>query len=260
MGTGRSFVRLVAVLGAALTVGALGAGPAAAVANGVAATSGQFPYAVQLRLDDIPRADGTTYDSACSGVLISRTWIMTAGHCFHDGNRNRVSGAPRYASTARLGTVRTADPASGVTRTVVWVEQSRTNDIAVARLDAPVDGIAPPRLGTAAPAAGNVLAFAGWGATTSTGPPSAQLYWGQVKVGAVRATTVLVTGYRPAATTSACPYDSGAPYVATSSTGAATLVSVESTGPACPHRAQETTARVDVVAGWVRGVVTDLPR
>jgi len=27
----------------------------------------------------------------------------------------------------------------------------------------------------------------------------------------------------------------------------------------CPHRSQETTARVDVVAGWVDGVVDDLP-
>jgi hypothetical protein len=34
---------------------------------------------------------------------------------------------------------------------------------------------------------------------------------------------------------------------------------VESGGPVCPHRSQETTARVDVVAGWVDGVVDDLP-
>jgi hypothetical protein len=33
---------------------------------------------------------------------------------------------------------------------------------------------------------------------------------------------------------------------------------VESSGPNCPHRLQETTARVDVVVGWVRTVVTDL--
>jgi secreted trypsin-like serine protease len=260
MAARRTVLRVLAALGAALTAATLGVGPAAAVANGVAATSGQFPYAVQLRLDGITRADGTVYSSACSGVLLSRTWIMTAGHCFHDGNRNRVGGAPRYASTARLGTVRTTDPTAGVTRSVVWVEQSATTDIAVARLNAPVDGIAPPRLAAAAPAVGSILSFAGWGATTSAGPPSSQLYWGQVAVGAVRPTTVLVSGYRPSATTSACPYDSGAPYVATSPAGAATLVSVESTGPNCPHRQLETTARVDVVAGWVRGVVTDLPR
>lgn len=254
----RLLARAIAVLGASATVGMVALSPAGAVANGVAAEPGEFPYAVQLTMDDITRSDATTYDSACSGVLISPTWIMTAGHCFHDGDRNRVSGAPRYATTARLGTVSTADPAAGVTRSIRWVEQSSTNDIAVAQLSEAVD-VTPLALGTRAPARGQVLTFAGWGATTSSGPPSQELYWGQVKVTSVKPTTVLVKGYSPAADTSACPYDSGAPYIATPAGGPATLVSVESSGPTCPHRLQETTARVDVVAGWVRTVVLDLP-
>ncbi|TQN40769.1 trypsin [Blastococcus colisei] len=252
----RVLAAVISASSAVLAVGALGMAPAAAIANGVAAEEGQFPFAVQLKLDDIMRSDGTTYDSACSGALISPTWIMTAGHCFHDGDRNRVSGAPRYATTARLGTASTTDPDAGVTRTVTWVEQSSTNDIAVARLDAPVEGITPIALNTAKPARGQVLTFAGWGATTSDGPPSEQLYWGQVSVSSVRSTTVLVKGHWPAKDTSACPYDSGAPYFTDSPTPA--LVSVESGGPACPHRQQETTARVDVVLPWVNSVVTDL--
>jgi hypothetical protein len=32
---------------------------------------------------------------------------------------------------------------------------------------------------------------------------------------------------------------------------------VESTGPACPHKLQETTSRVDVIAAWASKVVTD---
>jgi hypothetical protein len=32
-----------------------------------------------------------------------------------------------------------------------------------------------------------------------------------------------------------------------------------SSGPTCPHSSQETTARVDVVASWVRSKVSDLP-
>lgn len=253
----RFLVTAISALSATLTVGALGVAPAAAVANGVAAQEGQFPFAVQLTLDDIVRSDGTTYDSACSGSLISPTWIMTAGHCFHDGDRNRISGAPRYATTVRLGTADTTDPDAGVTRTVTWVEQSGTNDIAVARLDASVDGVAPLALSTRAPGRGEVLTFAGWGATTSYGPPSQQLSWGQVKVSNVRTTTALVKGYWPAKDTSACPYDSGAPYFTGGSDPV--LMSVESGGPACPHRLQETTSRVDVVVPWVRGIVTDLP-
>ncbi|SNR76353.1 trypsin-like serine protease [Blastococcus mobilis] len=232
--------------------------PAAAIANGVAAEEGQFPFAVQLRFDEILRSDGTTYDSACSGVLISSGWIMTSGHCFHDGDRNRVGGTPRYAVTARLGTANTADPVAGVTRGVVWVEQSATNDIAVAQLDQPVEGITPLALNTRKPARGEILTFAGWGATTATGTWSDQLYWGQVKVSTVKPSTVTVVGHWPAKNTSACPYDSGAPYFATPAGSPPVLVSVESNGPACPHSSQETTARVDTVVGWVREV-TDLP-
>ena len=250
---------VVSALSAIVTVGALGTAPAAAIAKGVAATEGQFPFAVQLRFDDIQRSDGTTYDSACSAALISPTWIMTAGHCFHDGDRNRVSGPPRYATTARLGTANTTDPNAGVTLTVVDVEQSATNDIAVAKLAAPVAGIAPLALSTRKPVKGEVLSFAGWGATSSSGPPSEQLYWGEVKVSAVKPTTVLVKGHWPFPDTSACPYDSGAPYFAAPAGAAPTLVSIESSGPSCPHHQQETTARVDVVVAWVGSVVTDLP-
>lgn len=255
----RWMVRAVALLGAVLTAGLLGVAPAGAVANGTAATTGQFPYAVQLRMHAIPLPGGGTYDSACSGVLISPTWIMTAGHCFHDVNKVRVSGTPRYATTARMGTVNTTDPAAGVTRTVNWVQQSASCDMALARLDSPVVGITPVRLNKNVPRVGQVFLLAGWGATTNTGAPSSQLIWGQMKVTAVKSPTLLLTGYRPSAYTSACPYDSGAPFVGVSATGTATLVSVESTGPACPHRSNETTTRVDLYAAWTAKYVADLP-
>jgi secreted trypsin-like serine protease len=244
------FVLLSAVL-TVLATTVTGTGSAQAIAKGATAAEGQFPFAVQLRFTGITRADGTRYDSACSGALISAGWIMTAGHCFHDGNRNRVEGAPRYTATARLGTANTTDPAAGQTRRVVWVRQSSTNDIAVARLDTPVSGITPVALNTRKPVRGQVLTFAGWGATSGTGSWSDQLYYGRVKVAAVKTSTLGVVGQWPAPTTSACNYDSGAPYFAGSPP---VLVSVESTGPTCPHSQQETTARVDTVASWVRSV------
>ncbi|MGY1916827.1 trypsin-like serine protease [Blastococcus sp. SYSU DS0973] len=247
--------RLLTCALAVLTVGALGSSPAAAIANGAIADDGQFPFAVKLTMTGIQPTGGAPYDSACSAALISEQWLMTAGHCFHDGDRNRVSGTPRYSVTATFGTVNTvSDP--GLTRTVDWVEQSPENDIALARLTDPVTGVAPLALSSRQPGRGQVLSFAGWGATTSDGGPSEQLHWGQVKVSNVRPTTVMVKGHWPAKDTSACPYDSGAPYFDTSGP-APVLVSVESTGPACPHRREETTARVDVVADWVHGTMTD---
>jgi hypothetical protein len=80
-----------------------------------------------------------------------------------------------------------------------------------------------------------------------------------VKIWSVQSSTVLVRGYSPAADTSACLYDSGAPYFTTAPGAAPRLTSVESTGPDCPHSLSETTSRVDVVVPWIRTVVRDLP-
>jgi secreted trypsin-like serine protease len=254
MGLRRLVTRAVTVLLAVGTTTALAVTPAAAVAHGTAAAPGQVPYAVKLTMTAIPRPNGTTYNSGCSAALISRTWIVTAGHCFHDVNGVRVSGATPYRTTATLNTVNTTSP--GESRDVVEVRQAPNGaDIALARLSAPVTDVAPLPLNTQRPAVGQVLTIAGWGATSSVAPqPSPQLYSGQVRITAVASTTVLVTGYAPARDTSACLYDSGAPYVAGSP---ARLVSVESTGPNCPHTQNETTARVDPLVAWMRSIAPD---
>src|SRR3954451_15839570 len=232
MGLRRLVVRAATLLLAVGTTTALAISPAAAVAHGTAAAQGQFPFVVKLTMTAIPRADGTTYNSACSAALVSRTWILPAGHCFHDVSGRRVSGATPYRTTATLNTVNTTTSA-GETRDVVEVRQAPNgSDVALARLSAPVTDVAPLPLNTQRPAAGQLLTLAGWGATSSVAPqPSPQLYSGQVRITSVAATTVLVTGYAPARDTSACLYDSGAPYVATAPGTAPRLVSVESTGP-----------------------------
>jgi secreted trypsin-like serine protease len=243
----------------AVLLGGLNPVPASAVAHGTPAAAGQYAFAVKLTMTSIPRPDGTTYASACSAALISPTWIIAAGHCFHDVNRNRVSGPVPYPTTATLNT---ADLATtpGEARSVIEVRQSSANDIALARLSAPVTDVRPLALGTARPASGQLLTIAGWGATSSVNPaPSNQLITGVVKISSVQASAVLVRGYSPAADTSACLYDSGAPYFTTPPGAAPRLTSVESTGPNCPHTLSETTARVDVVVPWVRTVVRDLP-
>src|SRR4051812_42798180 len=118
MGVRRLVARAATVLVAVGTTAAIAMTPAAAIAHGTAAAPGQFPFAVKLTMTAIPRANGTTYNSGCSAALISRTWIMTAGHCFHDVNGGRVSGATPYRTTGTLNTVNTT-MSPGETRDVV---------------------------------------------------------------------------------------------------------------------------------------------
>ncbi len=241
----------VALAGVGAAVALLSIGPANAVANGTPATPGQYPFAVKFTMTDIPKPDGTTYNSACSGALIAPQWVITAGHCFHDVNRVRIGGAPIYQTTATMNTVNVNDT-PGEKRTIVDVRQSAVNDIALAKLSAPVRDVLPLVVKPMAPKLNDQLVIAGWGSTSDTDPtPSSQLNTGKVAVGEVDADTIGVHGVAPADDTSACLYDSGAPYFQPIGQRAGLLVAVESEGPDCPHTSLETTSRADVVVQWI---------
>lgn len=223
---------------------------ALAVANGEDASAGAYTFATKLTMTDIERPDGTVYDSACSGALIDEQWIISAGHCFHDGARNRVSGPPRYQVTATIGRTHLNDDA-GHEVDVNYVVQAPDRDMAIARLAEPVTDVEPLAVSDRAPQAGDTLRIAGWGATSSDGKPTKRLQTGQFKVATVDKTTVLVNGFAPAENTSACPYDSGAPFFVEHADGSRALVSTEVGGPDCPHSETEETARVDNIANWI---------
>jgi len=247
-------VGLASLLGAAATAVVLAA-PAQAIADGYPVAAGHYRFSVKLTMTNIPNPDGTHRNSACSAALVSARWIITAGHCFHDVDRNRVSGPVPYPTMATIGRT-IVSGTGGHDVSVVWVQQSPSTDIALGELASPVTDVTPLALSTRTPKVGEVLRITGWGATSAVNPtPSDQLRTGQVKISSITSGTVGVIGYKPKPTTSACPYDSGAPYFLERDGHRPLLVGVESDGPDCPHHLEETTSRVDDIATWIHRII-----
>ena len=133
------------------------------------------------------------------------------------------------------------------------VIQSPRTDVAVAKLARPIRHVRPLRLSSTQPTVGERVRLAGWGSVSDVNPtPVTHLQTGVFTISSLTTTTVAVHGYLPAPDTSACVYDSGGPYFREDPDGEDALVSVESTGPPCPHTSDETTARIDNIARWIR--------
>ncbi|MEU4689003.1 trypsin-like serine protease [Actinoplanes sp. NPDC023714] len=232
----------------ALTVS--GAVPAHAIANGDPVRNGKFGFSVKLTMTGIPRADGGKRDSACSGALIARQWVITAGHCFRDAGGQRVERPVADVTTATAGRTDLGSD-RGMETEVVAVRQSPTADVALAKLAEPVTDVRPIRLSRTAPQEGAIVRFTGYGSVTSVNPvPEQRLRTGQMVVVSVTESVTGMSGHAPQENTTPCPYDSGGPFFLQGHRGPA-LVAVVSNGPSCPHTGVERAARTDNITGWI---------
>ncbi|GAA1581792.1 S1 family peptidase [Actinoplanes couchii] len=228
-----------------------GALPANAIANGEAVPIGKYGFSVKLTMTGIPTADGGKRDSACSGALINRRWVITAGHCFRDANGVRVERPVADETTATVGRTDLTSNA-GTETTVVAVRQSPTADVALARLAEPVGDVEPIVLSPTAPKVGAQVRLTGYGSVTSTNPvPETRLRTGTMKVAEVTASVTELTG-----NATPCPYDSGGPFFL-QTRGGPRLVAVVSNGPSCPHDEYEHAARTDNITGWIKGQIRE---
>jgi hypothetical protein len=263
----RSWRAGAGVTAAAVTAVVWMGSPAGAVANGEDVPDGTYTFVADLEAHGISTIDGGTRESACSAALIAQQWIVSAGHCFHNGDpagRKPTSGpvgpgqAIPYTVRALVGQA-TRSGSGGSWRTVVYALQVPVAgaDLALARLNRPVTDVTPIRLASQPPVPGESVRLAGWGATTSPATVDQRpdrMQTGLFTIGQVTDTTLTVRGLSPLPTTSPCPYDSGAPYFRQARDGAIQLVGVEAGGPACPHNKYDSATRTDLSAlrTWLR--------
>ena len=196
----------------------------------------------------------TVGDRGCSGVLVHKWWVLTAKTCFSgDGNVGAVpAGTKVVVGRADL------NQSGGADRTIARLVARTDRDVVMAKLDTPVNDIAPVAVATPAPAAGATVVAAGYGQTAAD--------WGattlrslNMSVSAVSAGRLELT--RAAGTaTSTCEGDAGGPTLQVAG-DVTELVAVHTAShqagcfgvSATTDTAVET--RIDDIAGWIKDVV-----
>ena len=194
-----------------------------------------------------------TAGRACSGVLVAPSWLLTTRTCLA-GGAELGAGPPPKPATAVVGRA-DAGTGGGHSAAIVSVIPRPDRDLALARLAAPANGIAPAQLAASAASSGQAVTVAGF-ARTGTDWVGRVLRTRAGTVSAVGDTTVGLTptGSGPFA----CRGDAGGPVLRAAGDGYQ-VVGLQTAGwqggcigtPASETRQTSEAVRVDGLQSWV---------
>ncbi|HEX8348142.1 MAG TPA: RICIN domain-containing protein, partial [Actinoplanes sp.] len=218
-------------------------------------SQGAYPFVGRVHVGDA--ANGGL---SCSGALVDQWWVVTARACLSTDGQPVVAGAPRHPTKVTLGRADVSGAGPGVVVSVAQVVPHPDRDVALLRLAAAVNNVAPVQLATSPPVVGDVLKVAGYGRTATAWVPEVS-HVASFTVSELTATSVGITGQDPQQV-GPCHGDAGGPGLREAG-GGVELVALTSTaalggcrGSAAAEGRGGTQTRLDGLAEWLQQQVS----